>query len=411
MMRLLIFSLTLSVSLTWAADWAEFRGPTAQGHYAGPLPTKWGPTTNVAWHTPIAGKAWSSPVVAAGTVYLTTAVPDMGEKPNYSLRALALDAGSGKVKWDVEIFRQEGSKAPKIHAKNSHASPTPIVADGKLYVHFGHMGTACLDLTGKVLWQTTIKYSPVHGNGGTPVLTHGKLILSCDGGDQQFVIALDAATGKEAWRTDRKSMGARKFAFCTPLVIDVAGQPQVILPGANLVGAYDPTTGKELWRVRYNGYSVIPRPVFGHGLVFVSTSYDSPNLLAIRPDGTGDVTDTHVAWTLKRAVAHTPSLVLVGNELYMVSDNGIASCRDAKTGKEYWNERLGGGFSASILYADGKLYFQNEDGAGWVVKAGTKYELIAKNDLKEPTLASFAAADGALFIRTGTQLYRIQEPK
>jgi outer membrane protein assembly factor BamB len=212
------------------------------------------------------------------------------------------------------------------------------------------------------------------------------------------------------WQTDRKSTAARTFSFSTPLVIDVKGQKQIVSPASDVVTAYDPKTGDEIWRVRYDGYSVIPRPVYGHGLLFLATGYGEPNVMAIRPpDGKGDVTETHVAWTAKKGAPHTPSLVLDGDLLYTVSDGGLASCFDAKTGKPHWQEKLGGGFSASPILGDGKVYFQNEAGTGYVVKAGTTYELLAKNDLKERTLASYAATDGALFIRTAKHLYRIEK--
>jgi outer membrane protein assembly factor BamB len=326
-----------------------------------------------------------------------------------SLEALCLEARTGKLIWEQEVFRQDGTRAPRPHGKNTHASPTPLVHDGRLYVHFGHQGTACLDLAGKVLWKNaSLKYEPVHGNGGTPILVEDALIFSCDGGDTAFVVALDRNTGKVLWKTDRQADAFKKFSFSTPLLITVKGQKQVISPGSDMVGAYDPKTGRELWRVRYSGYSVIPRPVHGHGLVFVCTGFDSPSLLAIRPDGQGDVTDTNAAWSTGRAVPHTPSLLLVGDDLYMVSDNGVASCLDARTGKVHWQKRVGGNYSASPLYADGKVYFQAEDGTAVVIRAAREFKQLARNDVGERTLASYAAADGALFIRTQEHLYRIQ---
>src|SRR5262249_10226845 len=260
--------------------------------------------------------------------------------------------------WNEEVFVQPAG-APQPHRKNSHASPTPLVAGDRLYVHFGHQGTACLDLNGKVLWRNVQRYSPVHGNGGTPVLGDGLLIFSCDGRDDPYVIALDAATGKEKWKTPRPGDAFKKFSFSTPLVIEVKGQKQVISPGSEQVNALDPKTGKILWTVKTDGYSVIPRPVYGHGLVFVGTGYDSPTLIAIRPDGSGDVTKTHVAWRMKRGAPHTPSPLLVGDELYIVSDNGTATCLEAKTGEVVWSERLAGPHSASPLFAGGKIYFQD----------------------------------------------------
>jgi outer membrane protein assembly factor BamB len=325
------------------------------------------------------------------------------------LRALCLDAKSGKVLWDREAFRQ-GAGAPAIHGKNSHASPTPVTNGEHLYVQFGHQGSACLDLDGNVVWTNReLTYAPVHGNGGSPVLCDDLLVFSCDGGDRRFVVALDRATGKVRWKSDRPGDPPRKFSFSTPLCIDFQGRRQVISPASDMVQAYDPATGKELWQVRYDGYSVIPRPVFGHGLVFVSTGFNSPTLLAIRPDGAGDVTDSHVAWQAKKGAPLTPSPLLVGDELYLVSDGGLATCLDARTGAEHWQRRIGGTFSASPLYAGGRIYLQSEDGIGTVLAAGKTFKQLGRNPLGERTLASPAAADGALFIRTEKHLYRFQD--
>ena len=393
-----------------AADWPEFQGPTGQGLAEGTLPVEWGKEKNVVWKKELPGAGWSSPVVVNGRIYLTAGVSVNDGRPReLSLQALCLDSKTGKLLWSKEVFRQDAD-APAPHSKNSHASPTPLVHDGRLYVHFGHQGSACLDLTGKLLWRNNdLKYAPVHGNGGSPILVDDKLIFNCDGGDQCFVAALYRKSGKLAWKTERNADALKTFSFSTPLLITVKGKKQVVSAGSGAVMAYDPGTGKEIWRVRYgDGYSVIPRPVHGRGLVFISTGYMRPSLLAIRPDGEGDVTDSHVAWTVRRSAPHTPSPLLVGDELYMVSDGGVASCLDAKTGKLHWEKRVGGNFSASPLYADGKIYLQSEEGVGLVLKTGKKYEQIAKNPLEERTLASYAAADGALYIRTAKLLYKFQ---
>jgi outer membrane protein assembly factor BamB len=392
-------------------DWPQFRGPTGQGHStATGLPTQWSATDNVVWKQAIPGTSWSSPALYQGRIYLTTAVPsDETPKSDHSLRAVCLDAKSGKQIWDLEVFSQDGESAPRIHGKNSHASPSPIVAGDRLYLHFGHQGTACLSLDGNVIWKTQIQYAPVHGNGGSPVIVDGAMVISCDGGDKQFVIALDCGSGKPIWQTTRPTEAIKKFAFSTPLAIDIKGQRQVISPGADMVCAYDLKTGDEIWRVAYTGYSVIPRPVVGHGLVFLSTSYDSAEVLAIRIGGRGDVTDSHVAWRLKKGAPHTASLLLVGEELYMVSDRGIATCVDSKTGTVHWQERIGGNYSASPLFADGRIYFQSEQGTGVVVAASKEFKELARNELEERTLASYAVGDGALFIRTAEHLLRVQK--
>jgi outer membrane protein assembly factor BamB len=393
----------------YAEDWREFRGPTGQGHYGGKnLPIEWSTTKNVAWKTPVAGHGWSSPVILDGRIYLTTAVDIPGTK-DISLSALCLEAASGKILWQKEVFLQDGAKAPKIHSKNSHASPTPLTDGKHLFVHFGHQGTACLDLIGAIVWKSTEhRYSPVHGNGGTPILAGDKLVFSADGGNTQNVIALDKATGKTAWKTPRNIKAPKKFSFSTPLLIEVAGKPQIVSPGTNAVMSYDPADGKEIWRAAYDGYSVIPRPVFGHGMIFISCGYDSPIIYAVKVDGKGDVTKSHIAWTLAKGAPHTPSMLLVGDELYVVSDRGVASCIDAKTGKPHWQEKLGGAFSASPFFADGKVYFQSEEGKTTVVRAAKKFEVLATSNLGERTFASYAVADGAIYLRTETLLYRLQ---
>jgi outer membrane protein assembly factor BamB len=390
-----------------AEDWPEFRGPTGQGiSTTKGLPVEWSETKNVAWKQPIPGQGWSSPVLSKGLLYLTTAVPADG---GLSLRVLALGSKSGETRWNVEAFHP--SSGGQQHKKNSPASATPIVEGARLYVHYGHQGTACLDLTGKILWRNTeLIYAPVHGNGGSPALVDDLLVFSCDGERDPFIVALDKASGKVRWKVNRDTDATKKFSFSTPLVIEVNGRKQLISQASGAVIAYDPKDGRELWRVRYGlGYSLVPRPVFGHGLIFTATGFDRPTVIAIRPDGSGDVTDTHVVWTLPKGAPNTPSLLLVGDELYVVADSGMATCLDAKTGTVHWHERLGGGFSASPVYAEGKIYFQNEEGVGYVVKASREFQQLAANPLGERSLASYAIGEGALFIRTASHLFRVQQ--
>lgn len=393
-----------------AHEWPEFRGPTGQGiSQATNLPIHWSATSNVVWRVPIPGNGWSSPVLSRGRLYLTTAVT-VENSPDTSLRALCLSPEDGRIIWNVEVVRGSADSTKEIHKKNSLASPTPVVRDDRVYVHFGHMGTAALNLDGQILWrQTGIKYSPLHGNGGSPALVGDLLVFGCDGTADPFLVALDSKSGAERWRTPRLTLAKSKFSFSTPLVIEVDGARQIISPTSGFMAGYDPKDGREIWRSTYGqGYSVITRPVFAHGLLFVSSSYDRPSLYAVRPAGAkGDVTETHVAWSHAKGAPNTPSTVVVGDELYFVSDSGIATCLDAHTGRLHWSERLGGGFSASPVAVAGRIYFQNEEGVGFVVKAGTSYELLAKNDLGEPTLASFAVVDNTLFIRSKSRLWRM----
>jgi outer membrane protein assembly factor BamB len=298
-----------------------------------------------------------------------------------------------------------------MHSKNSLASSTPIATDDRLFVHFGHMGTAALNLNGKVVWrQEELRYPPVHGNGGSPALVDDLVVFSCDGAADPFVAALDQSTGNVRWKVPRNTSASKTFSFSTPLVLDVDGVRQVVSAGSGFVGAYDPQDGREIWRVNYGeGYSVVPRPVFADGLLFVATGFNRARLLAIDPrSARGDATD-HVVWSHDRGVSLTPSLLVTGGELFFVADNGVASCLDARSGKVHWTERLSGDFSASPVSAENQVYFQNEAGTTYVVKAGTEFELLSTNELNERALASPAVSDGALFLRTESHLWRISE--
>jgi outer membrane protein assembly factor BamB len=405
-----VVALIVSRAEFTCADWPEFRGPTGQGHaQAEGLPASWSETENVTWKVPVAGLAWSSPAIVAGRIYLTTALPG-GDGPQQSLRVLCLDSASGAPVWNRELFEQRGEV--EIHKKNSHASPTPIVEDDRLYVHFGPNGTACLTCDGDVVWTTQeLTYGPRHGTGASPALAGDLLIIPCDGWDVQYVVGLEKATGHIRWKTPRETRPTKGFSFATPLVIETQGSRQVVCPCSDAVFAYDPATGREVWRVRYgDGYSVIPRPLFAHGLVYVCTGYNTPELLAIDPTGQGDVTDSHVQWRTNSAAPHSASPLVVGDELYMVADRGVAVCLDARTGRQHWQQRVGSAFSASPVFADGKIYFQDEHGQATVIRPGTRYDELARNTFADGlrTYASYAVAEGALFVRSETHLYRIE---
>jgi outer membrane protein assembly factor BamB len=388
-----------------AEDWPAFRGPTGQGHSTErDVPLEWSESRNVVWKSPVPGLGWSSPVVADGRVWLTTAVKDRGA----SLRAVAFDVATGRQLVNAEVFRV--ASATPLNPKNSLASPTPIVEGDRLYVHFGADGTAALTPSGEVVWKVRLSYESQHGNGGSPIVYGDSLVYSADGSDEAFVVALDKHTGKVRWKTRRRQPWDQ--AYSTPLVIRVGDRDQIVSVGAYRAAAYDPETGKEIWRVSYaDGFSNVPRPVFGHGLVFIATGFQQPSLLAVRADGTGDVTKTHVAWTLRRAAPYTPSPLLVGDELYIVNDTGIASCLDARTGETRWQQRLGGNYSASPIFADERIYFLSEEGVATVIAPGTEFRKLAVNRLDAETLASMAVSNGSIFIRSGHDLYRIGQTK
>ena len=425
--------------------WPQFRGPGGEGIVAQTgLPLEWSETKNIVWKVPVAGLGWSSAVIQGNQVWITTAVelpmppaaaaatpaapvpaapaaatppktegdasPAPAPKPAdvyppISLRAICLDRESGKTIHDVEIFQIENPG--RIHKKNSHASPTAVIDGDRIFLHFGKHGTACITTDGKIVWKMReLIYDHRHGPGGSPVVYGDLLLLSCDGTDVQFVVALDKATGAIRWKTSREG----RMAYTTPLLVEIDGVTQLISSGGDGVMGYEPATGKELWKCKYDGYSLVPRPVVGHGMTYICTGYDNPGLVAVRLGGSGDVTATHLAWEIKKTYApRNASPILVGGELYMASDNGIGTCVDAKTGETIWQERLGGNFSASLLLADGRIYMLDEDGRCLVIAPGKEYKLLAENLVEGRTLASLSVAGKSFFLRTDTHLYRIEQ--
>ncbi len=404
---MMIELIAMCVLSAGAGDWPQFRGPNSDGHAVGPAtPVEWSETKNVAWKVSIPGLGWSSPVVVDGRVFLTTAVP-RGE--GLSLRVLALEAKTGKTIWDREVRAVD--KAPSIHTKNSHASPTPLIRDGSVFVHFGAQGMARLSTAdGELQWTCfEMDYPPLHGNGGSPVLHDGKLVVVCDGSKDPFVAAVDAKTGKVAWKTPRGVKARLTHSFATPTVAMVNGKAQVLAPGPDHFAAYDLSNGAELWRVLAPGWSVVPQPALGHGLVIYNHDYDHPELMAVKLGGQGDVTDSHVVWRIKRGAPSTPSPLLVGDELYFVSDDGIASCVNAKTGDRHWMEPIEGNYSASPISANGRVLFLNETGLGTWVKADKKFAVRGTNELPGRTFATPAFVDGAMYLRTDATLYKFAQ--
>tara|TARA_B100000927_G_scaffold60963_1_gene47554 strand:- start:3005 stop:4276 length:1272 start_codon:yes stop_codon:yes gene_type:complete len=406
----LFIYLTLStLSITAEADWPEFRGGSYAGHALNSdVPLRWSERDNVRWKVGVPGKAWSTPAVAEGRVYVTTATT---EQSALSLQARCYDLVTGEQIWEREAFKLENGR---IHKKNSHASPSPIYDNGRLYVHFGHSGTACIDArTGGVLWkQTGLPYKPVHGNGGSPLLFEDKLIFSCDGAEDPFVAALDKVNGRILWKTSRDVEVSRSFSFSTPLPIEVNGRPQVIIPGSGAVIAYDPREGSEIWRFRYGeGYSVVPRPVYSGGMIYVCSGFNQANLFAIEVDGQGDVTDTHLVWSEQKTIPKESSPIIVGDQLYLNDDKGILTCFDAATGSVHYRERLDGkgGYSASPVFANGHLFFHSGDGVTTVIKPGKNFAKVAENKINEFGLSSLAVTSDGFIVRTENHLWRIGE--
>lgn len=418
MICLLCLEMLCDGSARAAEHWTSFRGPTDQGHAdSARLPARWSERENVVWKTPLAGKAWSSPVIWGDRIWLTNATPD-----GKQLSVLCLDKNTGKILLDRRLYQVA---EPQDNVPfNSYASPSPVIEEGRVYVSFGSPYNACLDSrTGEPLWQRTdLVCNHYRGPGSSPLLYRDLLVFHFDGSDRQYVMALDKHTGKTVWKTARtmdfqdlddskrpKRDGDFRKAFSTPLIAEVHGKPMLISLGSMALYGYEPETGKELWRVESAGsHSGSARPVFGHGLVFSAIGYTA-GLWAVRPDGHGVVTDSHVVWKYDTVSQKRSSPVLVGPWLFLVDSAGVATCLEATTGKILWKERLGGNYSASPIHASGKLYCFDESGRGTVIEASPTYKVLAVNRLDDGLMASPAASGDALYVRTKKALYRIED--
>jgi outer membrane protein assembly factor BamB len=415
-----VLVLTLSFAVARGAEnWPQFRGPDGTGHSdARGLPLNWSETQNVVWKTPIHDRGWSSPVIYGKQIWLTSASKDGRE-----LFVLCVDRDTGKILKDWKLF--DVPQPQFIHPFNTPASPTPVIEEGRVYVTFGSAGTACIDTkTFRVVWERRdIQCNHFRGAGSSPVLFRNLLLMHFDGSDIQFVMALDKRTGKTVWRTDRSidfkdldkngkpvADGDERKAFSTPHVQQIDGRWEMISLGAKAAYSYDPLTGKELWRLEERGqHSASTRPVLGHGMIYFPTGFAVGQLFAVRTGGQGLLTDANVAWKVRRGVSNKPSILLVGDLIFMIGDTGIASCIDAKTGEQVWQQRVGGEYSSSPVYADGKLWFFAEDGKTTVLAPSRTFEKLAENRLDEGFLASPAIAGKAFYLRTRTHLYRIEE--
>ncbi len=391
--------------------WPEFRGPTADGHAeATGLPLTWSETENIAWSTAIHGYGWSSPVVWGDRVWMTTGTDDGKE-----LFAICVDLATGRIMVDNKVF--DVPRPSDTASFNSFASPTPVLEEGRAYLSWGSPGIASLDSrTAEVLWtRRDLECDHYRGAGSSPILFENLLIMHFDGFDVQYVVALDKRTGETVWRTPRRDIfgtdnGDLKKAYATPIVIDVNGRQQLISPAAKATFAYDPRTGEELWYVRYEQHSAAARPLFANGLLYLSTGFSRGEVMAVRPDGQGDVTDTHIVWREMEAMPNKPSPLLIGDLLYTISDKGgAATCLDAMTGEQVWQERVGGNYSASPIFADGRIYFFSDDGKTAVIAPGREFKLMAENTLGDGCMASPAVVGNSLILRSRSHLYRVEQ--
>lgn len=388
------------------ATWPQFRGPDGQGSIGDvALPVDFEDGESLRWRTPIPGLGHASPVHDGTTAWLATASSD-GKK----LGAVAVDLASGELQREITLF--EPDKVEEIHADNSYASPTPVLDNGKLFLHFGTYGTACMDAAkGEVLWRN-IEFTIDHqgGPGSSPVLFENLLIITGDGANEQFLAALDINDGHVVWKQPRSAPLRDNVithrAFTTPLLASFNDAPLLISPGPDQCHAYRPATGEEVWHVRYVGFSTVPRPVCDGRAVYFCTGYYDPELWAVDLGGSGNVTLSHVRWKAKTTIPDTPSPVLYRDEVIALSDNGVLLSLDAQSGKRNWLFRLGGNFSASPLIAGDLLYACSEEGLVKVVDISAKPSLVATNKLGERIMASPAIIGTDLLIRTDKALYR-----
>lgn len=421
---LLAFSLVV-VLPNARADWPDFRGPRGDGSVSAPgekplgLPLQWSETNNIAWKTAIHDRGWSTPVILGGQIWITTAT-----EAGNDYFAVAVDEATGKILFDEKVFHSDNPEPLGNGASmNCYATPSAVIEPGRVYVHFGSAGTACLDTkTGKALWKRTdLPCRHYRGASASPVLFENLLILTFDGADLQYTAALDKQTGTTVWKTNRSVVwndenvpgpmardGDLRKSHGTPLLASVAGQPQLISVGAKASYGYNPRTGDELWRVEYNDWSSAPRPLCANGVAYIVPGLTKKEMWAVKLGGHGNVTDSHVLWKLTNRVGKYASPLLVDGLIYTAFEENFVTCVDAATGQIVWTERVGGKYCASPIYADGRLYFFSQEGTTTVLKPGRTFEVLATNKLDAGFMASPAADGKALFLRTRTHLYRVE---
>lgn len=413
LLSLIALSIGLSLSVRAEDNWPAFRGPNTNGQaLQGSPPTHWGETESVTWKTPLEGRAWSSPVVWGDQTWLTNATPD-----GHELFAVCVRKTDGEILLNRKLF--DLATPPEIHKFNSYSSPSPVIEDGRVYLSWGSYGLACIDTHSMdMLWmRRDLECEHYRGPGSSPILFENLLIQHYDGYDYQYIIALDKSTGDTIWRTNRPynfgtDNGDMKKAYATPLILEVEGRLQVVSPTSKGMFSYNPRTGEELWRVRYDGFSTPCRPIYDekNGLIIISTGFSKGALLAVKPTGVGDVTETHVAWLQTKTMPSKPSPLLIDGRLYVIQDQGVASCLDPATGEVVWQQRIGGNFSASPIYVGGNVYLFSEEGKTTVFQPGPEYKEVAVNDLGDGFMSSPAAVGDALIIRSRSALYCIGQP-
>jgi outer membrane protein assembly factor BamB len=423
----LILGLLLTLaSRPTLANWPEYRGPFGNGHASAPgdtttlgIPLNWSETNNVAWKAEIPFRGWSTPVVMDGQIWLTTATED-----GHDFFVLHVEGKTGNVRLNEKLFHSDNPEPLGNGASmNGYATPSPVIDSGRLFVHFGRFGTACLDTrTGKVIWKREdIQCRHYRGAASSLIEFQNTIILTMDGVDVQYLLALDKQTGTNVWKTDRSVAwndenvpgpmardGDLRKAHSTPFIVRNSESPLMLSAGAKAAYGYDPVTGRELWRVQYDDWSAAPRPVLDQGLAFFVTGFTKHQLLAVKAGGAGDVTSTQVAWKVDRRVGVYASPIIVDGLLYEAAEENYVTCLEASSGQVVWSEKIGGKYAASPIYADGRLYFCSQQGVTTVLKPGRTFSVLATNTLAGSFMACPAVDGQALILRTKTHLYRVE---
>ena len=432
-MKKLILGVILFPFLLCAQDWPQWRGPDASGHApSGNYPVNWSSQENIIWKKTLPGRGHSSPVHDGENIWVTTALetpaseeekkerlkenkglPTVTVLSRLSLRALKINPVSGKILKNIEVFEK---KQPQwVHKLNSYASPSPFLAGGKFYLHFGAYGNACIDSeSGKIIWKNDEKKLWImheNGPGSSPILWKNLMIFHLDGSDRQSIVALHKDSGKIAWQTKRsgemRENPQLQKSYSTPIIEEFNGKTFLISCAADWVYGYDPKNGEELWKIKYGilGFSNVARPVVGHGMIYLSTCFSKAEIHAYQYEG---LTTPKLAWKMTKGAPKMPSPILVGEQLYVVNDGGILSVVNAKTGELDWRERLDGEFSASPTYANGLIYLSDQAGKTTIIKPGNSLNIISENKLDgSPHMASFAPYKSSFLIRTDDTLYRV----
>jgi outer membrane protein assembly factor BamB len=408
----LVLACILWTGMAAGEDWPCFRGPSRQGiSQEKNVPTEWSPTSNIRWQTPIPGEGWSSPVVSGDRLFVTTAL-----EGGSAFQMICLDRTSGKVIWQKELVRQKaGHKQPN----NSYATPTPATDGRRIYVPVSDGRILAVSMEGKVEWiNSDLDYYSEHGLAVSPILYEDLVIVPFDGSspppntkvgwqvpwDKAVILAVDKSTGRTRWKGSR---GSSRIAHVTPQIAAVDGRDQLVSGAGDAIQGFDLKTGECLWTVSSPGEGVVPSVVIGEDLVFTASGFGASRICAVRLGGKGDVTKTHTVWESKEDVPKMSSMLYVSSRLYLATETGVAKCFQAATGAVLWRERLGGKFSASPVWAEGKIYFLAEKGKMTVVEDGPTFKIVAQNELGEKCCASPAISQGNLFIRTDKAVYCI----